>query len=130
MPSNEVVKEAIERYAAAVSAGDRAGILACFAADAVFVDPYPSPALVGREAIGTFWDNVFTMGKPLSFVPEKVAVAADRVAFNFTVTLATPDGNRVVVEGIEVAAIAEDGLIADMTAYWDPTHIRTQPVDN
>ena len=129
MPTHDQVVDAIDRYAAAVSSADKAAILSCFAEQASFVDPYPSPPRVGRADIGEFWDVVFAMGKPLAFVPERIAVCSDRCAFNFAVTLATPDGGRVGIEGIEVATIGDDGLIAEMTAYWDPATIHPLPAD-
>ncbi len=129
MPTTEELKEAVERYAAAVSAGDRDAIVACFAVDAVFIDPYPSAPCVGRGAIAAFWDGVLAAGKPLAFVPERIAACGDRAAFNFHVILAVPDGGRIGVEGIEVATIDESGAFRELTAYWDPASIHPLPAD-
>jgi steroid delta-isomerase len=129
MPSTDQIHDAVERYAAACSAADKAAIVSCFAADAVFVDPYPMPANIGHEAIGAFWDGVFAMGKPISFVPDNLAACGDRAAFNFSVVIAAPDGGRLGIDGIEVATVNDDGVFSELTAYWDPANIRPLPAD-
>ena len=121
MPTSEQVRAAAERYAAAVPGGDREPIVACFAADGEVVDPYPSPAVVGHDGIRGFWDNVFAMGTPRSFTIEHIVVAGDSAAFLFSIVVAIGGGDALVgLRGFDVIRVDDDGLIAGLTAYWDP----------
>lgn len=127
MTTSDEIKESVERYAAAVSSADRDAIVACFAEDAVVVDPYPSEAHVGKAAIAGFWDGVLALGKPLALVPEKIVASGDRAAFNFHITLAVGDGARVGIEGIDVVTVDGNGKISELTAYFDPGNVHSLP---
>lgn len=127
MLTTEVVKDAIERYAAAVSAADPDAVVACFTEDAILIDPYPSPPNVGHEGIRSFWDNLLATGTPIAYVPEKLVACGDRAVVNFAITIALPDGARIGIEGFEVATVTEAGLISELTAYWDPAQVHPEP---
>ena len=119
MPTPEQVREIAARYAAAVGSADREAIIACFSEEAEVVDPYPSPPVTGHEGINGFWDRVFAMGTPQSFDIEHIAVTGDRAAFLFSIAVdvgGTPFG----VRGFDVVTVDDAGLIAQLTAYWDP----------
>ena len=123
MPSDVQVREAVAAYAAAVSAGDKAGIVACYNDDARVTDPYPQPTFEGREEVSKFWDGVFALGTPVSFVPGPLVVAGDRGVFSFAVQVEVGECEsrvRLQVEGYDILTIDDDGLIADQLAYWDP----------
>jgi steroid delta-isomerase len=119
MPRSEQVKDAAVRYAAAVSSADKTGILACFAAEAEVIDPYPSPAHVGLEAISGFWGVVFSLGTPKSFTIEEIAVAGDSAVILFSLVVAV-DGQLFGVRGFDVIRVNDDDKIEALTAYWDP----------
>jgi steroid delta-isomerase len=119
MPTNEQVTSAAERYAEAVGKADREAIVACFADDAEVVDPYPSPAVVGHDGIRGFWDRVFGMGTPQSFDIEHLSVAGDKAAFLFSIVLDV-GGSGLGLRAIDVIRVDDSGLIAELTAYWDP----------
>lgn len=127
MPTNDQVKAAVERYSAAVSAADKHGILACFSEGATVVDPYPSPAHVGREAISQFWDGVFALGTPLAFLPEKLVACGDRAVFIFAITVEGGNGERFGFEGFDVVTVNDEGLINELTAYWDLAELHPVP---
>jgi steroid Delta-isomerase len=119
VPTSEQVREAAARYAAAVSTAERETIVACFAADAEVVDPYPSPPVSGHDGIRGFWDNVFSMGTPRRFEIEHIAVAGDSAAFLFSLAVDVA-GTLLGVRGFDVIRVGDDGLIAALTAYWEP----------
>ena len=125
MPSSEQVRTAADRYAEAVSGADRETIVGCFALDAEVVDPYPAPAVTGHDGIRGFWDNVFAMGVPQTFTIEHMAVAGDSAAFLFSLEVAVGEELRLGIEGFDVIRVDDDGLIASLTAYWDPANFRT-----
>jgi ketosteroid isomerase-like protein len=123
MPTSTQVQDAVARYAAAVASADKAAIMACYGNDPRVTDPYPQPTHEGREGASAFWDGVLALGRPVSFVPEHVVVAADRGVFFFRMQVEIGEGDgkaRVGIEGYDIFTIDEDGLIADQLAYWDP----------
>ena len=121
MPTSEQIRSAADAYAAAVSSADKPRILAQFAPGAAVVDPYPSPAHVGHEAIGGFWDIVLSMGTPQSFTIEQIAVAGDAACFLFRLIVSVGGaGQLFAVSGFDVITVGDDGLISSLTAYWDP----------
>ncbi len=130
MPTSEQVRAAAERYATAVSGAERETIVACFAENAEVVDPYPAPAVLGHDGIRGFWDNVFGLGIPQSFTIQKIAVAGDSAAFLFSLVVAVGEpgsGARLGIDGFDVIRVDDDGLIAALTAYWDPASFVSLP---
>lgn len=119
MPTNEQVREIVDLYAASVGKADREAIVACFAEDAEVVDPYPAPAVTGHDGIRGFWDRVLSMGTPQSFEVEHIAVTADKAAFLFSLAVDV-GGSPFGVRGFDVVRVDDAGLIAELTAYWDP----------
>lgn len=72
------MREAIDAVFSAVMAKDLDRLMACFADDAVFVDPhYPTPRMVGKAAIrdGMTWS--FGSIKKFGFVIEKFYLSED-----------------------------------------------------
>lgn len=123
MPTTTQIHDAIAAYAAAVSSADKDAIMACYNANPTVTDPYPQPSHVGREGASSFWDGVLGLGRPVSFVPDRVVVAGDRGVFAFAIQVELGEGEgkiRMQVEGYDILTIDDDGLIADQMAYWDP----------
>lgn len=114
---------AVEGYKKAFATGDRDAWLALFADDVEQVDPYPSPANVGHEAIGGFWDRSFAMASDFQFDGPDPIVAGDRVAMPFTCSMSA-GGARYAFDGVDVFEFDEAGKISRLTAYWDPTKVR------
>ncbi|MBA3317905.1 MAG: nuclear transport factor 2 family protein [Gemmatimonadales bacterium] len=76
------VRDLIERWAKAVSSGDRPAILAHHSPDLLMFD-FPPGLVRGIDAYNRTWDFFFTAPKgPISFVPSDLEVTAgDDVAF-------------------------------------------------
>ncbi len=112
----------IERFSAAVAAGDGPAFAALFTADATYDDVFYGP-FHGREAIarmlGDLWhrdggDFVWEMRDPIG--------DADRVyvnwLFSFTSRKAETAGRRAVMRGASLFTF-RDGLIASYTEWCD-----------
>jgi hypothetical protein len=54
----------------------------------------------------------------MTFEVDNIHPAGDHVAFNFTVR-ASVGGATMVLSGIEVFQVADDGRIAAMQAFWN-----------
>jgi ketosteroid isomerase-like protein len=82
MKADQEVRTQIERWARAVSAGDRAAILAHHAPDLLMFD-LPPPVVRGIDAYDRTWDFFYESPQgPISFVPSDLQVTAgDEVAF-------------------------------------------------
>jgi ketosteroid isomerase-like protein len=81
-PDEIQVKELIERWAKAISTGDRPGILAHHASNMLMFD-FPPVLVRGIEAYNRTWDFFFANPKgPISFIPNELQVhAGNEVAF-------------------------------------------------
>ena len=113
----------VESYRKTFAAADREGWLVLFTDDAEQIDPYPSPPNVGRQGLEAFWDRTFAMASGFEFAVQQVAVAGDRVAMTFTLSMEAA-GARYEFDGVDVFEFADDARIAKITAYWDPTKVR------
>jgi steroid delta-isomerase len=116
------LRNLIDRYAAAVSARDIDAVLALFAEDAVQRDPSTAPPNVGHEAIGTFLRNGVGASEATLFEALSVHTSGDDVAIDFRVTV-TLESGTMVIEGIEVFTVGDDGRITEVTAYWDDADV-------
>jgi len=110
------IVQVMERYAATVSspAKDADAYAALFTADAVQVDPYPSPPNVGRAAIRDFMQRSFDGCETMTFEVTSLHAVGDRAAITFHITI----NSGMHIRGIEVFTITDDGLISAVDAYW------------
>ena len=122
MPSADQIRNAVDAYGAAYASRDRAAFVALFSVDAVQIDPVPSPANVGPEAIGAFFDNAMNMAPDLTLFVDRTIVCGDEAAVDFHVE-ATMGGAKMGFAGVDVFTVDDAGLITAITAYWDPATI-------
>jgi len=118
MPTTAVLLETVARYAATVTARDAEAYAALFTADAVQVDPYPTPPNVGHDAIRDFMTRSIEASETMVFEALEVHPVADRAAISFLITLTLPGGAGMEIRGIEVFTVTDDGLISAVEAYW------------
>ena len=123
MPSPEQVRAVVDDYLASFPKRDRDAFLACFADDAKQVDPVPSPANVGREAIGQFWDNVAAMADKLEPQLDRVHVCGNHAAVVFTMNARSGEGGSAI-DIVDIFEVNDEGKIASLHAYWDPAAVR------
>lgn len=118
------IRGTFQAYMKAIESRDRTGLLALFADDIVQVDPYPSAPKVGKEAVGAFFDQTWAMTQEMKFILGRTIISADRGVFPFTIRSKVGDAT-VEVDAVDVVTFAEDGRIAEITAYVDFTGMRT-----
>ncbi len=119
MPTSIELRAALDRYAKTVGTRDADAYAALFTADAVQVDPYPTPPNVGRDAIKAFMQRSFEACEAMTFEVEAWHPVADKVAITFHIT-ATPTGGSgtMHIRGVEEFTFTDDGLISAVDAYW------------
>ncbi len=118
MPTTALLRETIVRYAAVISSRDADAYAALFTADAVQVDPYPTPPNVGREAIRDFIQRSFDACEAMSFEPVEVHPVGDRAAITFHITVSLAGGGIMHIRGVEIFTVDDEGLISAVDAYW------------
>ena len=109
----------------AVSAGDRAAWLACYADDAVLHDPVGgSPldpegtGLRGTEARERLWDLTIAPND-VRFDVASVHPAGDEAAVVATVTITFGNGRSVAYDGVFVYRVCAEGRIESVRSYFD-----------
>jgi steroid Delta-isomerase len=124
-----LISATIERYQATFNSGDREGWLALFTDDGVLEDPVGSPPRVGGEGLGAFWDQIHDGkrhqgGRTVRMVQGPL-VCGFEAAWAFELRI--PQAERIaVVEIIDQAVFADDGLIRRLRAFWSETTIRVE----
>jgi ketosteroid isomerase-like protein len=111
-------------YVAAIEGRDRPALLECFTDDVVQIDPYPAPANIGKDTVGSFFDQMWSLAERLEFIVGRVVTGGDRGVFPFTVR-STVGGVVVEVDAVDVMTFTEDGLISEITAYVDMAGMRS-----
>jgi steroid delta-isomerase len=104
--------------AATVTARAPAAIAALFAEDAVQADPADQPPNVGRAAIATFFEGAIAASDGWTFTATDVHTCGSAAAFTFRIDLVA-GGAPMAITGVEVFQVDDDGLLADVRAYWD-----------
>ncbi len=117
-PTSETLLATVERYAATVTARDAVAYSELFSADAVQVDPYPTPPNIGREAVRDFMQRSIDASETMVFEVTEVHPVADKAAVAFHITLTLPGGAVMHIRGIEIFTVTPDGLISAVEAYW------------
>lgn len=115
---------AVRRYAEAHSAGDVDAVAALFAEDAVVADPVTEPPHVGRDAVREFFAGTHAMVDSMDLRITGPVRAVDRFAAVPLQAVTTMGGNRFAVDIVDVFTFGDDGLVAEMRAYWNPAEIR------
>ena len=125
----ERVQAVVDAYVDSYRRNDRQACLDLFAPDAVWHDPVGAPPHVGHEGVGAFWDQARAMADSIELVPKDVIVCADQAAmvFEIHVTLGGPDApSTMVMDAVEVFTVNDEGLIAELRAYWDMSRARSR----
>ena len=125
-------RELSQASMAAVEAKDKEAWLALFADDAVVEDPIGPSAFDpegrghrGREAIGTFYDNVIAANESIRFAIEHSFLCGDEVANVGVIRITFPGGTAVEVDGVYTYKRSADDKLVALRAYWEADGIRT-----
>jgi steroid delta-isomerase len=106
----------------ALNGRDPDAIAALFAEDAVQADPASNPPNVGRDAIRAFFAGSIEASDGWTFSAPTVHTCGDHVAINFQIDV-DAGGATMVMTGIEVFAVDDEGLISSVYAYWDESDV-------
>ncbi|WP_067483006.1 nuclear transport factor 2 family protein [Actinomadura hibisca] len=120
MPSQDHMKQTLQRYVDGFAKGDAAALADLFAADAVVVDPVGHPPVQGRPAIDEFYANAVAAGTRLTLDTPIRGSHGDRAAMAFTVEV---PGMNLRIRAIDVMTFDADGKISRMEAHWGPDDI-------
>ncbi|KPM51933.1 hypothetical protein ACG83_30585 [Frankia sp. R43] len=120
MPDVTAIKAAVDGYVGALAAGDVDAIAELFADDANAEDPVGSPVHVGREAIRGFFDG---NPRPLSIELVNLRVAGNMAVFLLSAVIEV-DGNKLIVEPIDVMTFDDNAKILTMRAVWGAENVR------
>lgn len=118
MPTNDLLRKTVERYAAVTSSKDADAYAALFTPDAVQMDPYPTGLHSGREEIRAFIQAGFDGCETMAFEVEEIHPVADKAAIRFQITLTLAGDTTMRIRGVEVFTVTDDGLISAVEAYW------------
>ena len=116
----DTIRATIDRYTGSFSAGDRDGLLACFADDAWIEDPVGTPRREGKASIGQFFDENQALADSVELRRTgPVRVVAGEAAFPMQ---ARPSigGTTYCIHIIDVMTFDDAGRITTMRAFWDP----------
>ena len=119
MADAATIEATITRYMAAMTAGDGAGWVGCFAADATLEDPVGTEVVIGTDALATFFANAHAMADGIAMEPTgPIRVAAGEAAFPFKITT-TLGADRFEIPVIDAMTFDDEGQITSMRAFWD-----------
>ncbi len=105
---------------AAVQAGDRERWLDLFAEDTQVEDPVGHiPPIVGREALGQFWDGAIAALASVKFDVNREWEAGEEAMLLATVAISTSTGASASYDGTFNYAIDGEGKIGSLRAFWD-----------
>ncbi len=117
----EQVRKVIEQYVKAWNTNDRALLLSLFAADATWEDPVGTPAFVGHEGVGRFWDFAHQdSSRQLSPKPEQIIACGNEGILRFVMQVRIPEKNQGLDLHVTDHFVLNDaGLIQSARAFWD-----------
>ena len=124
MADEGVIRETIETYWKAFTAGDRDAWVALFTDDATVEDPVGTPVHQGKEAIGGFFDSAHSLADSIELRSVDItAVCGDQAAFAMEIR-PNIGGTMFVLEAIDVMTFADDGRITSQRAFWQQEKMR------
>lgn len=115
------MRHVMERYAAAVSAGDKEAILSCYAPDGSCQIPVGGPVHEGIDAIRAFYE-----GNELAetlVLTGPVRVAGQEAAAPMVAKVCF-DGVDYELDVVDVAVFNDDGLLASLRAFYSLEELR------
>ena len=124
MADESVIRETIESYWKAFTAGDRDAWVALFTDDATVEDPVGTPVHKGKEAIGKFFESANSLADSIELRSLGItAVCGDQAAFAMEIR-PNIGGTVFVLEAIDVMTFADDGRITSQRAFWQQEKMR------
>jgi steroid delta-isomerase len=125
MASREQIVAACDKYLAALSEGDVAGIMSLYSEDATVEDPVGSPLKVGHAAIREFYDGTTNISLKATRVGP-VTVAGSKAAFLFRLDVSLGDQD-IVLASTDVMTFDDAGKVVSMVAIPDGDAYKDEP---
>lgn len=115
------MREVMEQYAAAVSAGDVEAILSCYAPDGSCQVPVGGPVHEGIDAVRAFYEGNELAETLVLTGPVRVA---GREAAAPMVARVCFDGVDYELDVVDVAVFDDDGLLTSLRAFYSLDDLR------
>lgn len=128
MPSQSMMKAAMQAYVDRTNAGDAEGLIALFAPNAYMEDPVGTPVKY-REEMSVFFRDGVTYGARIVLDGPIRGSHANEAAMSFEVRFTPPDSPRMLIRSLDICTFNEDGLITGLRAFWGPDDICEAPVE-
>ncbi|MDR3419344.1 MAG: steroid Delta-isomerase [Nevskia sp.] len=120
MPSEKVMKQALQAYIDAFNRSDAEAVIALYADDATVEDPVGKDVLVGKERIAAFYRMAIGTGAKLALAAPIRASHGNSAAMAFDVQLNMPQG-KALIRVIDVMTFDDEGRFSSMRAFWGPS---------
>jgi steroid Delta-isomerase len=115
MPSEDAVRQTVNRYLDLVAKGSADDVLTLYAADATIEDPIGSDLRRGHDAIREFYAAFQDADKRTELL--ELRVAGGEAVFLWQLTLDAGDG-RTRISPISHMTFDDDAQITSMRAFW------------
>jgi steroid delta-isomerase len=122
MPTIEQITTAVQGYVDSFNKQDKELFLSVLAEGVRQIDPVGSEPNVGRAALGSFWDTLFSSWQRIEFTVKDLIVTGDEAALSFHITQFAADAGADV-DGIDVFQVDDAGRIVLIKGYSDAGHI-------
>lgn len=124
--TSEKIPAVVEQYFAAIGKMDTESWVSCFAEQGMSYEPGAPVPLQGHAALRQFIRGVLDLFQTIELTADHIFVTGNRTAVKFTGRGRGKTGRDVVVEGIDVFEINENGKIHTMWGYWNPASMMAQ----
>lgn len=121
MPTPEHMTEIVNRYMAAINAGDMHAVMDLYSDNAAVEDPAGTEPKTGADIL-SFYQNAFSGGAKVELT-DNIRISAKTAAFAFRADIGQPDGKLLTVEVIDVFEFDDAGKVEKMTAHFGPSNI-------
>jgi steroid delta-isomerase len=124
MADESMIRETIENYWKAFTAGDRDAWVALFTDGATVEDPVGTPVHRGKDAIRGFFEAAHSLADSIELRSVDItAIVGNEAAFAMEIR-PTIGGTMFVLEAIDVMTFADDGRITSQRAFWQQEKMR------
>jgi steroid Delta-isomerase len=113
------IVDTINRYVLTFTAGDRAGWLSCFTADATMEDPVGTPVKHGHDEIGSFFDQSRGAADSVELrLGGDPLVCGSQSAFPLGIIVSL-GGSKMGMNAIDLMTFDDQGQITSQRAFVD-----------
>lgn len=120
MPSEAIMRSAMQAYIDGFENADLEALVNLFAEDATVEDPVGGEVRQGHEAIRAFYGYSLQTGAKLRLSAPIRTSHGNAAAMAFEVHL-NYQGQDMVIHAIDVMTFDEEGKFSTMKAYWGPS---------